>query len=123
MAEPPAAECFKLMLSPEAWHEGSLLLETLMHWFQVWHCDAPGAALDLGHPHLPRTTVRFDTVLCETVREAVCSTAISNIDRIAMVKWLLIPFQKRKDMLEPFLRGEAAAHACWICTVQVCSTC
>lgn len=120
VVEPPAAECFTSMLSPEAWHERSILLETLLHWFEAWHCNAPGAAPRPDRPHLPRTTVQFDAVLCETVREAVRSITISNIDRVAMVKWLLLPFQMRKDMLEPFLGGEGAtAHVCWICTVQV----
>ena len=119
VAQPPAAECFKCVLSPEAWHACSVLLENLLHWFQVWHRDSVGDELP-GVPPLPQTTVHFDSVLCETVRASVHSNAIGNIDRIAMVKWLLLPFQMRKDMCEPFLSGSGTvAQACWVCTVQV----
>lgn len=112
------------MLSPDAWHDGFILLEALLQWFQIWHIDAPGRDLQPRPPHLPRTTVCFDAVLCETVREAVRSSTISEIDRVGMVKWLLLPFQMRKDMLDPFVGGQGAtAHACWICTVQVLCCC
>lgn len=120
VAQPPAAGCFESVLSPEAWHESSILLDALLHWFEMWHQDAPGAPGPTGVPHLPRTTVRFDAVLCETVRAAVHSNAISNVDRISMVKWLLLPYQMRKDRLEPFSGGSGeTAQASWVCTVQV----
>eukprot|EP00892_Ulva_mutabilis_P008350 jgi/Ulvmu1/5888/UM026_0009.1 len=118
VAQPPASGCFASVLSPQAWHESAIFLETLLNWFNMWHQDAADTSVP-DMPHLPRTTVRFDAVLCETVRAAVHSNAVSNIDRVATVRWLLLPFQMRKDMLEPFLGGSGAnAEACWACTVQ-----
>ena len=65
--------------------------------------------------------MRFDAVLCCTVRDVVEAPAAVPLDAVSMVKWLLLPYLNRREFRQPFLGdGESSeGQICWVCTAQV----
>lgn len=120
-AQPPAAECFEMALNADRWHNCKLILDKMIKYFVRQHIPDDSAMQSGEDMYLPATPVRFDAVLCSTVREAVESARAVPLDSVSMVKWLLLPYLNRKDFRQPFLGdGDTSeGHICWVCTVQV----
>ena len=115
-ADPPAATALQHLIAPESWQHCGQSLAALLDSFAL-RCtsdDNPGAMP--ATPHLPYTLLRFDWLLCDTVRGARGSFA----HRLALLRWLLLPYLARKHMQAPFhsLAEDADSVVCWACTLQ-----
>jgi hypothetical protein len=120
-AQPPAAECFEAALNADAWHNCKLILDKMINYFVLQRAPDESSMQPRVPRHLPATPVRFDAVLCSTVRDAVDAASAAPLDSVAMVKWLLLPYLNRKEWRQPFLGdGESSeGQICWVCAVQV----
>ena len=120
-AQPPAAECFEEALNTDAWHNCKLILDKMVNYFVLQRTPDESAMQQSTTLCLPTTPVRFDAVLCSTVRDAVDAASSVPLDSVSMVKWLLLPYLIRKEFRQPFLGdGESSeGQICWVCTLQV----
>ena len=120
-AQPPAAKCFEEALDADAWHNCKLILDKMVNYFVLQRTPDESAMQQSSAPCLPTTPVRFDAVLCSTVRDAVDAASSVALDSVSMVKWLLLPYLNRKEFRQPFLGdGESSeGQICWVCTAQV----
>ena len=115
-AEPPASAAFARLLDEDSWRGCTESLAAMLNRFAMRSAPSDAPAAMPSTPHLPFTLLQFDWLLCDTVRNARGSIA----HRVALLRWLLLPYLSRRHMRAPFqaLADDSAADVCWACTLQ-----
>jgi hypothetical protein len=115
--EPPAATLLQILLDSSTWHNCSVNLEAMLERFesQAVYTQQPSSP----EPHLPRTHLQFDWLLCDTVSLVALR---EGFDGVVALKWLLLPYLSRRHMRKPFesFLGDRVPRLCWACAIQVC---
>ena len=124
----PATPALCLLTAAQDWADCRAALSDVLQWFHFWRASSPGSAAASTDANttplrLPRTPVQLDDVLCVAVAESRSHVSLSALDKVAMLKWLLLPYEARRHLRRPFSAAnidDAAASTCWACAVKVC---
>lgn len=115
--DPPSNGPFQELLDASTWRGCATSLAAMLTRFQSRASPIDGTSPMPTSPHLPFTLLPFDWLLCDTVRNAQGSL----VQRLVILRWLLLPYLARKHMRAPFqgLAGDSFGDLCWACALQV----
>ena len=116
-AQPPCAALFERLVDAQSWQGCAESLASMLVHFRARSVESDAPERMPQVPHLPFVLLQFDRLLCDTIRDAPGSI----VERLAHLKWLLLPYESRKHMRAPFqgLADDSFAIFCWTCILQV----